>query len=504
MPRVAILTAARIDTPEKDNWLGEAIRSVQNQEFTDWEMIIVDDASPIPVPPSGDPRVRLVRASHQQGPAMCRNTAVGLARAEAILPLDADDQLASPDVLGAMLDQWEQDQSTIIYGDMRYLENGVLGKLLKFPEYDFTKILDPKGVIPVTAMHSRACWEAAGGWKPELKEGLEDVEYWIAAGAAGFCGVKIDLMTLIYRRGYPESRTRRMRAARLEGQARNLIREMHAELYSGRLPMGCCGSGKSRPVGPKTAPSRMMSAPRALTGADAPTQYTTIWVRYNGRREGQFGVRGQATGVVYHIDGRGSEFEIYTVDANIFRRSGRGQDFSVGIAPPAPESEPEPEPQSVPEFKAPPPQMAQINELDAVAREEAGIAPVPAPVPSTGQAATPRPVLVQPPPPLVGASRVDLTGGPPPLPSVDDLAVQTADTGLTELDIAIAQEQEKDHPLEELNLGRFQEMLEHEGWTIPGLAAAGAGELTPYPGIGQVTAENIVKKAQGHQEGLHG
>ena len=267
--------------------------------------------------------------------------------------------------------------------------------------------------------------------------------------------------------------------------------------------MSCCGGSKSKQIGPKTAPARTMSAPRALAGEDAPTQHTTIWVRYNGRRTGQFGVRGQATGVVYRIEGQGFEFEIYTVDANIFRRSGRGRDFSVGIAPPAAEPEPEPAPEPQPEYTAPPPQMAEINELDAVAREEAGVAPAPAPAPSTEQAATPRPVLVQPPPPLV-SEKVDLTGGPPPLPSAEDLEVQGPHTGLTELDIAIAQEQEKDHPLEALNLGRFQEMLEHEGWTIPGLAAAGAGELTPYPGIGQVTAENIIKKAQGHQEGLHG
>ena len=508
MPRVAVITAAHIDTAEKDTWLNETIASVQMQEFTDWEHIIVDDASPIPVEPTGDPRVRVVRASHQQGPAMCRNTAVGLARAGALLPLDADDKLASPQVLGTMLEHWEASPRSIIYGDMQYLEPQGLGKVLKFPEYDFVKVLDPKGVIPVTAMHSLECWQAAGGWKSEFAAGLEDVEYWIAAGAAGFCGVKIDLLTLVYRR-HPESRTRRMRAARLEGQARNLIREMHEDLYNGRYPMGCCGGSRSKQIGPTAPPAARMAAPRALPGEN-PDQHTTVWVRYNGRRGAEFGVRGPSTGVMYKISGQGAEFEIYTVDATIFRRSGRGRDFSVGIAPPAPPQEPEPEPEPVQEFQAPAPQLAQINELDAVARGEAGIAAAPAPAPSTEQAATPRPAAMQPPPPLVASQSAGPaeptaqaeTAGPPPLPTAADLNL---DTEMAEVDqdtaLTVAQEQAKENPLEALNLGRFQGVLESEGWTIPGLANADPAELIPYPGIGKVTAENIIKVAQEHQEG---
>ncbi len=517
MPRVAILTAAFIDTPEKDDWLGEMIQSVQEQDFADWEMIVVDDASPIPVPPSGDPRVRLVRTSSQQGPAMCRNTAAALARAEAILPLDADDKLASPQVLDTLFDHWEHDQASIIYGDMQYLQDGRLGKVVKFPAYDFQKVLDPKGIIPVTAMHSRECWEAAGGWKPELSMGLEDVEYWIAAGAAGFCGTKVDLVTLIYRR-HRESRTSRMRSARQEGTARNLIREMHADLYDGRFPMGCCGGSRSKQVAPTQAPPRMTAPPpRDLPPGEAPTEHTTIWVRYNGRRQGEFGVRGPATGIVYKISGTGAEFRIYTVDATIFRRSGRGRDFSVGIAPPVQELAPEPEPQpQEPEYQAPAPQMAEILALDEVARGERGPAPQPEPAPSTEQAATPTPAAVQPPPPLVasepaGASEagtpVEVTG-PPPLPTAEELAADVPlnlDTEMDEVDaateISVARELTEDNPLEPLGLGRFQELLETEGWTITSLAQAGAAELIPYPGIGAVTAENIIKKAQAHLAG---
>ena len=249
--------------------------------------------------------------------------------------------------------------------------------------------------------------------------------------------------------------------------------------------------------------------PRALTGADAPTQHTTIWVRYNGRRQGEFGMRGPVTGTMYKVEGVGAEFEIYTVDANLFRRSGRGRDFSVGIAPPAPAPEPEPEPEPQPEYTAPPVRMAEILDLDDVARGERGQAPQSEPAPSTEQAATPEPIAVQPPPPLVSVESQDYAApvevaGPPRLPTPEELAdgePEPAPAELTEVDLTIVQEQTEEHPLKPLDLGRFQAILEAEGWTITSLARADAAELIPYPGIGGVTAEKIVRAAQEHLAG---
>ena len=264
--------------------------------------------------------------------------------------------------------------------------------------------------------------------------------------------------------------------------------------------MGCCGGTRSKAIGPVQTPPRVSGpVPRALTGEGAPAQQTTVWVRYNGRRQGQFGMRGPSTGLVYKVEGQGAEFEIYTVDANLFRRSGRGRDFSVGIAPPA-EPVPEPAPEPEPEYTAPQPQLAEILELDEVGRGERDSTPQPAPAPSTEQAATPTtPAAVQSPPPLVTSQPA---GGPPKLPTADELSDDPEmDEVAPEVAISIAREQTQDHPLEPLDLGRFQEILEGEGWTIVSLANAKPAELMPYPGIGEATAEKIVKAAQRHLAG---
>ena len=488
MPEITIITPAYLDSREKITWLNEAIQSVQAQDFADWEMNIVDDSSPLQFEPPGDPRVRYVRASKRQRPAMCRNTAVALARAECLLPLDADDKLAGPSTLSSLYEVWRQQPNTVVYGDMQYLTNGQLGKVIQFPQYSFKKVLDPRGMIPVTAMHSRDCHQAAGGWKAVFEHGLEDVEYWIAAGAAGFCGVKLDEVVLLYRRGHEDSRTRIMRSAGLQGEAQNLIRQMHVSLYEGRYPVGCCGGGRTtKALAPVSRPG-LNRAPTPLAAQQF--AHDTVWVRYNGRREGAFGMRGQATGQIYTVNGRGAEFEIYAIDANVFRRSGRGRDFSVGIAPPAPEPEPEPEPQPQPEpFQAPPPALAEIERLDAVATAERGIAREPEPL----QPATPIPEPVQSPPPLVESKSTwaeqlqavaEAQGDEP-----ETMPEQAAPATHTPLDV--------------LELGKFEEILDSEGWTVEKLAGADPLELTPYPGIGSVTATKIVDQAKAHLVG-HG
>src|SRR6185295_8883173 len=202
---ISILTPAYIDTIERLEWLNEAITSVQSQLFEDWELILVDDASPMEVTLANpDERIRQVRTAHKSGPSACRNTAAALARYDCLLPLDADDMLADPSTLNVMHTTWRRDKTKVIYGNLRRLsrQNGEwqLGKELSLPEYDFKKSLDPEGIMTVTSMHSIEAHQQAGGWKTDMEAGLEDVEYWISCGLAGFCGQKLNEVVLHYRR----------------------------------------------------------------------------------------------------------------------------------------------------------------------------------------------------------------------------------------------------------------------------------------------------------------
>lgn len=421
---ISVLMAVHADTPEKVEWLGEAVASVREQDFQDVEVIVVDDCSPLPL---GELDARVVRTTSKQGPAAARNTAVALARYDALVALDGDDLFASPRALSEMWAVWTPEK--VVYGDLQQynLVDGAFqrGKTVVFPHYTFQHVLKPQGLIPVTALHSRECHVAAGGWKPELEHGLEDVEYWIAAGAAGFCGLKVDTTVLLYRR-HGASRTVNMRSLRMEGTARAKIYEMHQDLYEGRYPVGCCGGGSRAPV---------PSAPNA----PAPTSLTTfrederVWVRYNGKRTGAFGMVGPASRYTYTVDGTAHVFQVYVNDVQLFRRSGRGQDFSVGVAPP--ESEPEPDVVVVKRAEVAPPVMAEIERLDDVAMEAS--------------------------------------------PNHQPNRQPNHQPGLSAID-----------------LGSHKSALEAQGWTVEKLANASVGDLTPIRGVGIVTAAKIIDAAR--------
>jgi hypothetical protein len=441
LPEVSIITPVYANTPQKVAWLREAVESVRSQTFADWEMIVVDDLSDLALDLPDDERVRRVRTTRRYGPAAARNTAAARADGGALLPLDADDMLVE-DALGKMYDAWRADPTRVVYGDLRRLDwspDGWRVKDLHLPDYTFELSLKLTGIIPVTAMHSVECHERAGGWKLDLEHGLEDVEYWISAGKAGFCGYHLPELTLYYRR-HETSRFYSLRhVRRLESDMRKAIRERHKDVYDGRYPMGCCGGSSSSSSSPKPA----AKAGPAVTTLDQYPASEKIWVQYNGKRQASFGMVGASTGISYQVLGPGHKFEVHTSDVHRFARSGRGKDFRVGVPPPeSRQATPEPEPKATePAYQPPAPELAQIERLD--------------PVGARARTHMPQPVTEPP---------------------------KTQENG--------------PRPLDALNLGALQDVLEMESWTVEGLAVADPDELTGYKGIGPVRAGQIIKRAQ--------
>lgn len=74
-----------------------AARSMVEQTWQDWELLVVDDASPAPQPgvleavEALDPRIRVIRKAVNGGTYRCRNTAMRQARGGFITCLDSDD-----------------------------------------------------------------------------------------------------------------------------------------------------------------------------------------------------------------------------------------------------------------------------------------------------------------------------------------------------------------------------------------------------------------------------
>ena len=94
-PTVSVITPAYNVAP----YIGQCIESLQAQTLSDWEMLIVDDASTDETPAAvqrylGDPRIRYMRNEQNLGPGATRNRALDAAQGEWIAIVDADDWIA--------------------------------------------------------------------------------------------------------------------------------------------------------------------------------------------------------------------------------------------------------------------------------------------------------------------------------------------------------------------------------------------------------------------------
>jgi glycosyltransferase involved in cell wall biosynthesis len=87
MPRYSVI----IPTYGRPAYLLDALESVFRQTVSDFEVIVVDDRSPVPVSIPDDSRVSLIRASVNGGPSAARNLGVAAASGRVITFLDDDD-----------------------------------------------------------------------------------------------------------------------------------------------------------------------------------------------------------------------------------------------------------------------------------------------------------------------------------------------------------------------------------------------------------------------------
>jgi glycosyltransferase involved in cell wall biosynthesis len=87
--------------------IGRAIESVLAQDYSDWELIIVDDGSTDDtrtiVERYADERIRLIRHMTNRGNAAALNTGLDHVRGEWFTLLDHDDEIVVPDALSTLL-----------------------------------------------------------------------------------------------------------------------------------------------------------------------------------------------------------------------------------------------------------------------------------------------------------------------------------------------------------------------------------------------------------------
>jgi glycosyltransferase involved in cell wall biosynthesis len=211
-------------------YLREAVDSLLRQEGGAPHVVVVDDGSTDPATHAAldalPQEVEVVRQANA-GLAAARNAGLAHVRTPFVLFLDADDRLA-PGALDVMRRALAGNPSaSFAYGHHRFF--GAWNAVVRFPPYDPLRLLD-RHMIGSTTLARREVFDDTGGFDSQFGT-FEDWELWLHALARGHRGVRVDAVTLEYRRHGESMVDDARRAYR---RSRRRLREKHAQLYASR------------------------------------------------------------------------------------------------------------------------------------------------------------------------------------------------------------------------------------------------------------------------------
>jgi glycosyltransferase involved in cell wall biosynthesis len=203
----------------------ESVESVLAQTVDDLEIVVVDDASRVPIATAlrgvDDPRLRVIRRDRNGGPCAARNDALRVARSPLVSQLDADD-LWQPDYLESVLPRLEDPAVGLVYSNVAIRrhpdgrDTGILDSS-DHPVDSFPRICDACEIPSATPTFRTHAARAVGGyasWLPTTGE----YHLYLKLALAGWRFAYVDRRLATYTWFGPESgvsndRTRARREA---------------------------------------------------------------------------------------------------------------------------------------------------------------------------------------------------------------------------------------------------------------------------------------------------
>jgi glycosyltransferase involved in cell wall biosynthesis len=152
--------------------IAEAVESVLAQTVPDLELIVVDDAGPVPAAETltgiRDPRLRIVRHERNQGSAAARGTALREAAAPLVSQLDADDAW-EPEYLESVLPCFEDPGVGLAYTNALIVghptgHDDYIGDPSVHPMDTFPKFAEQNPVPALTATMRTHAVRGVGGY----------------------------------------------------------------------------------------------------------------------------------------------------------------------------------------------------------------------------------------------------------------------------------------------------------------------------------------------------
>ncbi|QNJ97471.1 glycosyltransferase family 2 protein [Constantimarinum furrinae] len=145
-----------------EGFIAHTIASIQKQTYTQWELILVDDASTdtsLKIAKSHakeDPRIKVFSIERNEGAAYCRNYATRLATGEYIAFLDADD-LWHSQKLEIQLQFMQQNDCAVSFTSYLHIDelgNSLHKRIVALPKLSYAKQHRNNYIGNLTGMYS--------------------------------------------------------------------------------------------------------------------------------------------------------------------------------------------------------------------------------------------------------------------------------------------------------------------------------------------------------------
>lgn len=197
-PRVSVVVSCF----NLGRYLDEAVDSILAQSFTDFEILIVDDASTDRetceiLSQYRKPRTRVIISAENRGLPATKNLGLANTSGEYVCMLDADDRL-EPTMLERSVATLDADPACAFvshwvrrFGDESWDWTPT--------DCEFPGLLD-RNTLNGAALVRRRLLESAGGFDEAFREGCEDWDLWITLVERGFHGRILPEVLFNYRR----------------------------------------------------------------------------------------------------------------------------------------------------------------------------------------------------------------------------------------------------------------------------------------------------------------
>jgi glycosyltransferase involved in cell wall biosynthesis len=163
------------------NFLTDCLNSVLSQKYSNWECIIVDNASTDNTKNiselfvSQDSRFKYTYLI-KKGVSAARNSGIQNSSGKYILPLDADDKIGADYIFEAVAILEKEPLLKVVYCEAMLF--GEVAKKWDLPPFSMKKFL-MENIVFCASVFRRSDYDATPGFNEEMDIGFEDWDFWL-------------------------------------------------------------------------------------------------------------------------------------------------------------------------------------------------------------------------------------------------------------------------------------------------------------------------------------